>query len=312
MEKVSTGSGSDLVIRQPQAMKKNQVATAPCTDLIQAWSKIALCFALALTSWGCAAFHPTDPNGPRANGPSDPLALSDLGPRLEEASVAWYQLSQRYGIPGRTEASLHPYTATLQSLPANLAAPIYLPKVGSPTSPTEDDVRESLRRFIVEWRQLIGAEPNELSLVERVDEPSGVKVARYEQRPFRYTLRGPFGSLVIHFRSDWQLVGLSSSCIPHEDRLQATLAGLTPKLTADEAVNRIKTQPLTVTDASQQTITLPANATVEARELVVFAQPSKDPPSGLEIRLAWEIDITNAPIKKIYLDAISEQIIATS
>ena len=103
------------------------------------------------------------------------------------------------------------------------------------------------------------------------------------------------------------LVGFSSSCIPHADRLQATLAGLTPKITADEAVNRIKTQPLTVTDASQQTVTLPANATAEARELVVFAQPSKDPPSGLEIRLAWEIDITNAPIKKVYLDAISER-----
>ncbi|HKY44860.1 MAG TPA: hypothetical protein VJM50_17340 [Pyrinomonadaceae bacterium] len=274
-----------------------------CADAtIRKGLTITLCLAFALTSWGCAAFQPTDANGPRANAPSYPIALSDLGPRLEEASVAWYQLSQRYGIPGRTEANLHPYTATLQSLPANLASPIYLPKVGPPTSPTEDDVRESLRRFIVEWRQLIGAEPNELSLVERVDEPSGVKVARYEQRPFRYPLRGPFGSLVIQFRNDWQLVGLSSSCIPHADRLQATLAGLTPKLTADEAVNRIKTQPLT----------LPANATVEARELVVFAQPSKDPPSGLEVRLAWEIDITNAPLKKVYLDAISEQIIATS
>ena len=274
--------------------------------------KLILCIVFALISCGCAAFQPTDANGPRANAPSYPIALSDLGPRLEEASVAWYQLSQRYGIPGRTEASLHPYTATLQSLPANLAAPIYLPKIGSQTKPTEDDVRESLRRFIVEWKQLIGAEPNELSLVERVDEPSGVKVARYEQRPFRYSLRGPFGSLEIRFRNDWQLVGLSSSCIPHADRLQATLANLTPKLTADDAVNRIRTQPITVTDANQQTVTLPANATVAARELVVFARPSKDPPSGLEIRLAWEIDITNASIKKVYLDAISEQIIATS
>jgi hypothetical protein len=275
-------------------------------------AKLILCVAFAVTTWACAAFQPTDANGPRANVPSYPIALSDLGPRLEEASVAWYQLSQRHGIPGRTEPTLHPYTATLQSLPANLAAPIYLPKVGSQTSPTEDDYRESLRRFIVEWQQLIGAEPSELSLVERVDEPSGVKVARYEQRPFRYPLRGPFGSLDIRFRNNWQLVGFSSSCIPHADRLQATLAGLTPKLTADEAVNRIKTQPLTMTDASQQTVTLPANATVQARELVVYAQPSKDPPSGLEIRLAWEIDITNAPIKKVYIDAISEQIIATS
>ena len=276
--------------------------------------KLSICVVLALTTLGCAAFQPTDANGPRANIPSYPIALSDVGSRLEEASLAWYQLSQRHGIPGKTEANLHPYTATLESLPANLGAPIYLPKVGPQTNPTEDDIRESLRRFIVEWQQLIGAEPNELSLVERIDEPSGDKVARYEQRPFRYPLRGPFGSLEIRFRNDWQLVGLSSSCIPHADRFQAALAGLTPKLTADQAVDRIKTQPITVTvtNNSQQTVTLPATATVEARELVVYAQPAKDPPSGLEIRLAWEIDITNAPIKKVYLDAISEQIIATS
>jgi hypothetical protein len=170
-----------------------------------------------------------------------------------------------------------------------------------------------LRRFIVEWQRLIGAEPNELSLVERTDEPSGVKVARYEQRPFRHPLRGGFGSLVIRFRSGGQLVDLSSSCIPNADRLQPTLANLTPKLTAEQAVSRIKTQPISITNAAnQQTFSLPANAVVEARELVIYAQPSKSPPSGLEIRLAWEIDITNGPIKKVYLDAISDEIIATS
>ena len=264
-------------------------------------SLLTLCVVLALATLSCAAFQPTDANGPRSNAPSYPIELSDVGPRLEEASLAWYQLSQRYGLTGKTEANLHPYTATLASLPPNLSASIHLPKLGQAT-PTEEDFRESLRRFIVEWRSLIGAEPNELSLVERIDEPSGVKVARYEQRPFRYPLRGPFGSLTIRFRSDWQLVGLSSSCIPHADRLQAALAGLVPKVTNEQAVNRIKTQgPLT----------LPASATVEARELVVYAQPAKDPASGLEIRLAWEIDVTNAPIKKVYVDAISEEIVAT-
>jgi len=273
-------------------------------------------FALAavVSAGACAAFQPTDANGPAANRPQYPIALSDVGPRLEEASVAWYQLSQRYGQPGKTEANLHPYTATLESLPANLPAPIYLPKIGSQTNPTEEDLRESLRRFIVEWRTLIGADPNQLSLVERTDEPSGVKIARYEQKPFRYPLRGDFGSLVIRFRNDWQLVGFSSNCIPNTDRLQGPLNSLTPKITAEQAVNHIKTQPVTVVNApgQQQSISLPANATVEARQLVVYAQPSKDPASGLAIRLAWEIDVTNGPIRKVYLDAISDEIIATS
>jgi hypothetical protein len=275
---------------------------------------VALAVVAVVSAGACAAFQPTDANGPAANRPQYPIALSDVGPRLEEASVAWYQLSQRYGLPGKTEANLHPYTATLESLPANLPAPMYLPKVGSITKPTEEDFRESLRRFIVEWQTLIGADPNQLSLVERTDEPSGVKVARYEQRPFRYPLRGNFGSLTIRFRSDWQLVGFSSNCIPNADRLQGTLNSLTPKVTAEQAVNHVKTQGITFLNATgqKQSVSLPANATAEARQLVVYAQPSQDPSGGLTIRLAWEIEVTNGPITKIYLDAISDEIIATS
>jgi hypothetical protein len=277
-------------------------------------SKSFFILLLSLLTTSCSALQPVDPNGPTANAPQYPIAISDLNTRLEEASLAWYQLSQRYGLTGKTEANLHPYTATLESLPPNLPGPIHLPKVGSQTNPTEEETRESLRRFIVEWQSLIGALPNELSLVERIDEPSGVKVARYEQRPFRYPLRGGFGTLVIRFRSDGQLVGFSSNCIPNADRLQATLTGLTPKLTSEQVVDRIKTQPVTVTNVSgqQQTISLPANAVVEARELVVYAQPSANPSSGLQIRLAWEIHVTNGPISKVYLDAISDEIIATS
>ena len=268
--------------------------------------------ALLLVS-ACAAFQPPDANGPASNRTPYPVALSDLGSRLEEASVAWYQLSQRYGLSVKTEANLHPYTATLESLPANLPSPIYLPKVGSQTNPTEEDTRESLRRFIVEWQRLIGSDPNQLSLVERIDEPSGVKIARYEQKPFRYPLRGGFGKLEIRFRSNGQLIGLSSNCIPNAERLQATLSGLPPKVTGEQAVNHVKTQPITVTNASgPQSISLPTNAVVEARQLVVYAQPSKVPPSGLEIRLAWELDVTNGPVSKVYLDAISDEIIATS
>ena len=275
---------------------------------------LTITFAALLIAGACAAFQPPNANGPTSNAPLYPIALPDVGTRLEEASAAWYQLSQRYGLPGKTEANLQPYTATLESLPANLPAPIYLPKVGSPTNPTEDDYRESLRRFIVEWQRLIGADPNHLSLVERTDDASGVKLARYEQRPFRYPLRGGFGNLAIRFRANWQLVGLSSNCIPNADRLQATLSGIAPKVTREQAVNHIKTQPLTIVSATgqQQTVSLPASAAVEAQQLVVYARPAKDPAGGLEIRLAWEINVTNGPITKIYLDAVSDEIIATS
>ena len=277
-------------------------------------AKLLLLALAVLTTGACAAFQPTDANGPAANRPQYPIELSDAGARLEQASVAWYQLSQRYGLPVKTEANLHPYTATLASLPANLPAAMYLPKVGSQTNPTEEDMRESLRRFIVEWQTLIGADPNQLSLVERTDEPSGVKVARYEQRPFRYPLRGGFGTLEIRFRSNFQLVGFSSNCIPNADRLQAALNALTPKVTAEQAVNHVRAQGITVLNLvnPQQVVPLPANAKIEARQLVVYVEPAKDPASGLEIRLAWEVEVTNAPVSRVYLDALSDEIIATT
>lgn len=270
--------------------------------------------AATLAVGACAVLQPPDANGPRSNVSPYPIGLVDETARLEEASLAWYQLSKRYGLPEKTQATLHPYTATLQSLPANLSTSILLPKVGSEASQTEEEAREALRRFIVEWRQLIGSDPDHLSLVERTDEASGVKIARYEQRPFRYPLRGEYGNLIIRFRSDRRLVGLSSNCIPDAARLQAALAGLTPKVTWEEAAKHVKSSPITITDAAgrQQTFTLPPTAVAEVRQLVVYALPSPNQTNGLELHLAWEIDIANGPIKAIYLDAIADQVIASA
>ncbi len=270
--------------------------------------------AVALVVGACAALQPPDTNGPRSNVQLYPIGMADPAARLEVTSLAWYRLSQRYGLPERTEASLQPHTATIQSLPANLATAILLPKVGSGTIQTEEETREALRRFIVEWRQLIGADPEHLSLVERNDETSGIKVARYEQRPFRYPLRGGFGNLIIRFRSDRRLVGLSSNCLPNADRLQAALGSLTPKVTREEAANHIKGLPITITDDAgrPQTLTLPSNVVAEARQLVVYALPSRDQTEGLRLHLAWEIDVANGPTMTIYLDAISDQVIAGS
>jgi hypothetical protein len=267
---------------------------------------------MAFATGACAALQPTDATGPRSNVPPYPIGLADPGARLEEASVAWYQMSQHYGL-AKTEADLNPFTGTVESLPAN-AGPIALPKVGSEAEPNEEQIRESLRRFIVEWRQLIGADPNQLSLVERTDEPSGVKLARYEQRPFRYPLRGDFGKLVIRFRPDRQVVSLSSTCIPNAERLQSPLAGLTAKISADQALDHIKRQPVVATDASgrQQTFTVPANATLKTPELVVYARPAAEQGDGLQLYLAWEIQLTNGPVKTVYLDAISDQVLAVA
>jgi hypothetical protein len=104
--------------------------------------------AFALSSGACAAFRPADASGPRTDVRLYPVGLADSATRLEEASLAWYQISQHYGLTRKTEANLNPYTGTLESLPAEFATTVALPSVGTDPKKTEEQIRESLRRFI--------------------------------------------------------------------------------------------------------------------------------------------------------------------
>jgi hypothetical protein len=268
--------------------------------------------ALVLFINGCAALQPTDTNGPRSNLPPYPIVANEPA-GVERSILAWQQLSQTYGLPSNISADLQPLTGTLNSIPPNSDSSVFLPKVGSNPNQSEEETRESLRRFIAEWHNVLGADPGQLSLVDRTDDASGVKTARYEQRPFRYPLRGNFGKLVIRFQADRRIVGLSSTCLPNTDRLQAALASLTPKVTPENAATLIGQPQISAPDAAgqQHTFTLAANTVVEVRQLVAYVLLSSDK-QVLEMHLAWEIDVTNGPIKTIYLDAMSEQVIAVA
>ena len=268
--------------------------------------------SLALSICGCAALQPTDTNGPRVNAPPYPIIASD-SQQQEAAAIAWRQLTQRYGFGQNTPADLQPGTGTIRGIPNAATAAVFLPKVGNNPTPTEEDTRESLRRFIADWRSLLGADPDELSLVERTDDPSGVKTARYEQRPFRYPMRGNFGKLVIRFQADRKVTDLSSTCLPNTDRIQSAIANLTPKVTTETAAPLILGHAITTTDSNgqQRSFTLPQNASVNVQQLVVYVLASRDGQS-VDAHLAWEIDVANGPIKTIYLDAMTEQVIAVN
>ena len=276
-------------------------------------AKYLLWSLLLLFGTACSTLQPPDANGPRSNAPLYPVLLNDETNSEDDALVSWRQLATRYGVSPQAEVTIDPLTATVKALPRVLPAPIMLPKVGVEATQTEEETRESLRRFIDDWKALIGAEPADLSLVERTDEPSGIKVARYEQRPFRYALRGGYGHLLIRFTANRQLVELSSSCLRNVDRLQAALANIAPKVTAEDAAKHIGGKAVNVTDANgrTQSFTLSPNEAAQATQLVVYVLPSTDK-STLELHLAWEIETPNAPAKRIYLDAVSDQIIAAA
>jgi hypothetical protein len=244
-------------------------------------------------------------------GPPYPITLTEQPQRREEAALAFNRITQRSGPGNLAEAYLEPVTATVKSLPADPGTPLYLPKVGSNPEMNEEETREALRRFLNEWSVLIGAVPSQLSLIERVDRPDQTKVALYEQRAFRYPLRGDFGKLQIHFTVDRRLLNLTSSCIPDAERLQSALAGITPLLATDDAVKRVRDKGVRYTDAfgNQQTFSVSASTEISSRELVTYVLPLKPLADSLEIHVAWEVTVSNAPFKTVYIDAINGDLV---
>ena len=276
--------------------------------------RLAILLLAAAVAAGCATIQPPSATGPRGNDSLYPILFTEDTHRREAIALALHRLALRSGNADATEpqAQLQPITATILSLTPNVNSSFYLPKVGAEAVMNEEETRESLRRFINEFQELIGTDPSKLSLVERVDEPDGSKLASYEQRPFRYPLRGNYGKLQIHFASDRRVIDLSSTCIPDADRTQTAFAALSVKLKAEDAVQQMATNGLAYTDARGNKLgfKMAAAGEINPRGLVVYVLPSKNRSDALEFHLAWEMELSNAPVKIAYIDAINGETVA--
>ena len=276
-------------------------------------SFVVLC-ASALMFISCAALQPPSATGPHGNEPLYPILFIEDSHGKEATLAALNRLGQLSGSSNGTEPELQPVTGTLSSLPPKSNNALYLPKLGAAATMTEEETRESLRRFIREWEELIGSDPDKLSLVERIDRPDGSKLASYEQRPFRYPIRGNYGKLQINFASDRRVLNLASTCIPDADRMQNALSALNVRIKAEDAEQQVRDKGVTYLDPSsnKQAFSVPASSDVIAKGLTTYILPAKSRTDALEFYLAWEIEVANAPFKFVYLDAVSGEIIATA
>jgi hypothetical protein len=266
--------------------------------------------AVALVS--CAALQPPSATGPRGNEPLYPILFTEDSRRKESIAVALNRLAVQAGNSDSTAAQLQPVTATILSITPKANGSLYLPKVGATAVMNEEETRESLRRFIKEWPELIGSDPAKLSLVERVDQPDGSKLANYEQRPFRYPIRGNYGKLQILFNAERRVLNLTSSCIPDTDRIQTLLSGINVRLKAEDVVQQMRENGLEYTDAKgiKVNFKVPPASEITPRGLVTYILSAKDRPDALEFHLAWEMELSNAPVKIAYIDGITGETVA--
>ncbi|HEX7998607.1 MAG TPA: hypothetical protein VF528_09470 [Pyrinomonadaceae bacterium] len=280
--------------------------------------RLSFCAALALLLSACAATPPPSATGPRPEGPPYPVVMAESDERRQTTLAAWEKLAGEQGIERVPAPELQPVTASIRSLPS-LTTALYLPKIGDSNSSRskqtwEDATTEALRRFIDSNARLFGAEAQQLSLVLLTDAADGTKKAKYQQRPFRYQLRNGFGELEITFTADRRILQITSTCIPEIEQLQRAGTSIRPRYSADEAVQRMMGRTFTYTDAAgnPQSHTTQPGDTIILRELVVYPILQPGPTPALEFHLAWEVMLARLPAQAVYLDAITDEIIAVA
>src|SRR6185436_2041821 len=95
---------------------------------------------------GCATLQPPGATGPR--GTDYPLFYETDDARRNSTTSAISRLLSP--APNSTEnpVTLNPLTLTVDNLPGGNRQPAYLPKLGTAPQMSEEETRESLRRFI--------------------------------------------------------------------------------------------------------------------------------------------------------------------
>ena len=266
----------------------------------------------ALSTLSCAALQPVSTNGPGRNQPPYPAILPETKERTVAAQAAWLQIASQQGIPGKPQVTLHPITDTITTLPPNLSGSLYLPKVGTTPQMSAEETRESLRRLLREWRPLLGADPAQLSLVEESTDADGVRVAKYEQKPFIYPLRGDYGRVEVRYAPDRRILNVSSNAIPSTDKIQPVLSGAALQVKAEEVPSKLVGRAITYSDSTgAHTFTIGSATQVTVQQLVVYPIEVAGNPAEIQFYLAWEVALANAPVKLIYLDALQDEVIVT-
>ncbi|MDT5156357.1 MAG: hypothetical protein QOH51_714 [Acidobacteriota bacterium] len=277
--------------------------------------------ALAVICGACASMtRPASSERPRANDAPRFAVLAASDERRNAALAGWKTVVGEQAAAGSPVPELEPVTETLKGLPAILHDYPRLPLVVIKDARTqsEEETRESLRRFLSTAAPLLGTDLRQLSLIGVSDAPAagtGAKRALYQQNPFAYPLRNGYGVVDVTFTPDLRVVKLSSTAIPEAERLARTLNTVAKTLTAEQAVAALSNRPITYTDrgGTQQTRTVTQADSGVARQLVVFPIRRDADPATLELHIAWEVSVgsTDAPLL-VYVDAATGDLLGAS
>ena len=285
-------------------------------------ARLLLSAALASACAACAA-GARDPEAgrPRASAaPPYPVVLGASAERRDRATNNWLALARP--APNSPAPELQPITATVRALPQAPPDALRLPLVEIEAVEEDDDAvdadeatRESLRRFVESARDLLGVDPQNLSLQE-FKRDAGGGFARYLQKPFPHPVRNGYGVVEIRFAPDRRVLSLASTALPDAERLTQAIAALRPhQIASDQLAARLAGRSFNFQafGGAAETFTVAPGTNIDVRELVVFPVPSAADASALEIRLAWEAVAGRAGTNLlVYADAVTGEILSAA
>jgi hypothetical protein len=310
---------SDLATGYTKAFAKVTEKLSLVMAYLQRITCRVACVAAAFVLSACAsATRPATAERPSGNEAPQFALLSASPERRAAALASWKTVAGEQAAADAPTPELRPVTATLASLPTGLTGGPRLPLVVQEDEKTQSDeeTRESLRRFLSTAAPLLGSDLKQLSLVGVMDAGGGARRALYRQNPFSFPLRNGYGVVEVTFTPDLRVVGLSSTAVPDAERLNRTLASVPKTLSAAQAVAALANRTVTYTDraGTQQTRTVAQPDPSAARLLVVYpVRRDTTDPATLELHVAWEVDAgsTSAPLL-VYVDVATGEVLGAS
>jgi hypothetical protein len=224
-----------------------------------------------------------------------PGLIKDSSERREKAEREWRRMLDSYNVP-QTPPDLYPIIYTPRSL-LGISGGIKIMAAKPEPGSEEIELRLSLRNFFDRWRELIGADPTQLSLVSAKQVGDSWQLI-YQQANYPFPIAGGFGEIVASISADGRLLQIDDRLIPVIE-LPAR-----PEVDREQAAAKVAGRTFSYTDSNghEQRVQIAARNQVNTKRAVVLVIERAD---ALEVHLAWEIVAGRSLSWTVYLDAIT-------
>jgi hypothetical protein len=255
-------------------------------------SLLRLIFFLAVIfAVGCE-LSPKVPNSAKQNYP---VTIEDSQQRREKAEREWRRMLDFYKV-AQTPPDLYPVAYTPRSLLGVTGGIKIL--AAAPEPGTEGlALREAVKRFIDQWRDLIGADPLTVSLVAATDAGDAQRLT-YRQASYAFPVTGNFGEMTAIISRDGRLLQMDDRFIPVVELPQR------PAIDREEAARRVVGRTFTYSDIAgrPQQVKINNPGEIKVKRVVVAPVEKSD---AIEVHLAWEIVAGSSLSWTVYIDAMT-------